>query len=56
MLLGGIYSKKKKFDKALRCIEILNSNEPNILINKAKCLYYLNKAPEAERIIRSLHN
>jgi len=54
MLLGGVYNEEKKFDKALECIEILNSNEPEILVNKARCLYYLNRAPEAERIIRSL--
>ena len=54
MLLGGVYNEEKKFDKALECIEILNSNEPDILVNKARCLYYLNRAPEAERIIRSL--
>ena len=54
-LLGGVYDKEKKFDKALECIEKTTiKNSPEILPNKARCLYYLNRAPEAEKIIRSL--
>ena len=54
MLLGGVYNEEKKFDKALECIEKVKTKDPNLLVNKARCLYYLNRAPEAERIIRSL--
>ena len=54
MLLGGIYNEEKKFDKALECVERVKIKDPGILVNKARCLYYLGKAPEAERIIRSL--
>ena len=34
MLLGGVYNEEKKFDKALECIEILNS-----------CLLYTSPSP-----------
>jgi len=54
MLLAGVYNEEKKFDKALECLEMLNSNTPEILVNKARCLYYLCRAQEAEKIIRSL--
>jgi len=54
MLLGGIYNEEKKFDKALECIERVKIKDPGILVNKARCLYYLGKAPEAEKIVRSL--
>ena len=54
VLLGGVYNEEKKFDKALECIENVKINHPQNLINKARCLYYLCRAPEAERIIRSL--
>ena len=54
MLLGGIYNEEKKFDKALECVERVKIKDPGLLVNKARCLYYLGKAPEAERIIRSL--
>ena len=54
-ILGGVYDSEKKFDKALECIEKTTiNNSPNILPNKARCLYYLNRAPEAEKIVRSL--
>ena len=51
MLLGGVYNEEKKFDKALECIEKVKNKNPNLLVNKARCLYYLNRAPEAERIL-----
>ena len=54
ILLGGVYNEEKKFDKALECIEKVKINHPQNLINKARCLYYLCRAPEAERILRSL--
>ncbi len=44
MLLGGVYNEEKKFDKALECIEKVKSKDPEILVNKARCLYYLNRA------------
>jgi len=53
-LLAGVYHDERKFDKALECIENLTIKDSNVLVNKARCLYYLNRAPEAERIIKSL--
>ena len=58
-ILGGVYNEEKKFDKALECIEKLGhfggkAHDPQMLVNKARCLYYLNRAPEAESLIRSL--
>ena len=59
-LLGAVYHEEKKFDKALECLELFYNDElephkkVNVLVNKANCLYYLKRAPEAERIIRSL--
>ena len=53
-ILGGVYHDQKKFDKALECIEKIKTKDLNLLVNKARCFYYLGRAPEAERIIRSL--
>ena len=52
-LLGGIYHEEKNYSKALECLEKVTPNE-NVLIHKAKILYYLERAPEAEAILRSL--
>lgn len=52
-LLGKLYHDDKEFDKALECMNALPES-PGVLINKAKCLYYLKRAPEAEKIIKSL--
>jgi hypothetical protein len=38
---------------ALECMNALPES-PGMLINKAKCLYYLKRAPEAEKLIKSL--
>jgi len=54
MILGAVYNEEKKFDKALECIENLKIEDDHIRVNRARCLYYLCRAPEAERIIRSL--
>ncbi len=52
-LLGKLYHDDKEFDKALECMNALPES-PGVLINKAKCLYYLKRAPEAEKLIKSL--
>ena len=52
-LLGKLYHDDKEFDKALECMNTLPES-PGMLINKAKCLYYLKRAPEAEKLIKSL--
>ena len=52
-LLAGIHHEEKNYSKALECIERVTPNE-NVLIHKAKILYYLERAPEAEAILRSL--
>lgn len=52
-LLGKLYHDDKEFDKALECMNALPQS-PGVLLNKAKCLYYLKRAPEAEKIIKSL--
>jgi tetratricopeptide (TPR) repeat protein len=52
-LLGKLYHDDKEFDKALECMNALPES-PGMLINKAKCLYYLKRAPEAEKLIKSL--
>ena len=52
-LLAGIYNEEKNYSKALECIEKVPPNE-TVLIHKAKILYYLERAPEAEAILRSL--
>ena len=52
-LLAGIHHEEKNYSKALECVEKVTP-EPNVLINKAKILYYLERAPEAEAILRSL--
>ena len=52
-LLAGTYYEDKKFDKTLECLDKLPET-PYLLINKASCLYFLHRAPEAEEIIRSL--
>ena len=56
MLLGGVYNEEKKFDKSLECIEKVGNLNLSGLLNKARCLYYLGRAPESERIIKSLHS
>ena len=53
-ILAGVYYEERKFDKALKCIEKMKVKSNDLLVNKAMCLYYLNRAPESERIIRSL--
>ena len=52
-LLAGIHHEEKNYSKALECVEKVTPNE-NVLIHKAKILYYLERAPEAEAILRSL--
>ena len=52
-LLAGIHHEEKNYSKALECIEKVTPSE-NVLIHKAKILYYLERAPEAEAILRSL--
>ena len=52
-LLAGTYYEDKKFDKTLECLDKLPET-PYLLINKASCLYFLHRAPEAEEIMRSL--
>ena len=52
-LLGKLHHDDKEFDKALECMNALPES-PGVLLNKAKCLYYLKKAPEAEELIKSL--
>jgi tetratricopeptide (TPR) repeat protein len=52
-LLGKLYHDDKEFEKALECMNALPES-PGMLINKAKCLYYLKRAPEAEKLIKSL--
>ena len=52
-LLAGTYYEDKKFDKTLECLDKLPET-PHTLINRASCLYFLHRAPEAEEIIRSL--
>ena len=52
-LLAGIHHEEKNYDKALECIEKVTP-DPHVLIHKAKILYYLERAPEAEAILRSL--
>ena len=52
-LLSGTYYEDKKFDKTLECLDKLPET-PHLLVNKASCLYFLHRAPEAEEIMRSL--
>ena len=52
-LLAGTYYEDKKFDKTLECLDKLPET-PLTLINRASCLYFLHRAPEAEEIMRSL--
>ena len=52
-LLGKLYHDDKEFENALECMNALPES-PGMLINKAKCLYYLKRAPEAEKLIKSL--
>jgi len=52
-LLARLYHDDKEFDKALQILEELPTS-PAIKSNKAKCLYYLRRAPEAEKIMKSL--
>lgn len=52
-LLAKLYHDDKEFDKALEILESLPS-DPGVKLNKAKCLYYLKRAPEAEKVLRSL--
>jgi tetratricopeptide (TPR) repeat protein len=52
-LLAKLYHDDKEFDKALEILESLPSNL-GVKLNKAKCLYYLKRAPEAEKVLKSL--
>ena len=52
-LLAGTYYEDKKFDKTLECLDKLPET-PHLLVNKASCIYFLHRAPEAEEIMRSL--
>jgi len=52
-LLGKLYHDDKEFDKALECMNALPEN-PGVILNKAKCLYYLKRAPEAEKLLKSI--
>ena len=52
-LLAKLYHDDKEFDKALEILETLPSN-PGVKLNKAKCLYYLKRAPEAEKVLKSV--
>ena len=52
-LLAGIHHEEKNYSEALECVDKVTST-PNVLIHKAKILYYLERAPEAEAILRSL--
>lgn len=52
-LLAKLYHDDKEFDKALEILESLPS-DPGVKLNKAKCLYYLKRAPEAEKVLKSL--
>jgi len=51
--LAGIHHEEKNYSKALECIDKVTPNE-HVLVNKAKILYYLERAPEAEAILRSI--
>jgi tetratricopeptide (TPR) repeat protein len=52
-LLAKLHHDDKEFDKALEILESLPS-DPGVKLNKAKCLYYLKRAPEAEKVLKSL--
>ena len=52
-LLGKLYHDDKEFEKALECMNALPES-PGVILNKAKCLYYLKRAPEAEKLLKSL--
>jgi hypothetical protein len=52
-LLGKLYHDDKEFDKALECMNAIPES-PGVIMNKAKCLYYLKRAPEAEKLLYSL--
>ena len=52
-LLAGIHNEERNYSEALECVEKVPLNE-TVLVNKAKILYYLERAPEAEAILRSL--
>jgi tetratricopeptide (TPR) repeat protein len=52
-LLGKLYHDDKEFDKALECMNALPES-PGVILNKAKCLYYLKRAPEAEKLLKSI--
>jgi tetratricopeptide (TPR) repeat protein len=52
-LLAKLYHDDKEFDKALEILESLPS-DPGVKLNKAKCLYYLKRSPEAEKVLKSL--
>ena len=52
-LLAGTYFEEKNYKKALEWIEKVDL-KPHVIIHKAKILYYLERAPEAEAILRSL--
>ena len=52
-ILAGAYFEERKYDKSLECIEKLTPTY-SVLLKKASCLYYLERAPEAEAIMLSL--
>ena len=52
--LAKIHHDDKEFDKALVVLNNVKNPSPQIKVNRAKCLYYLRRAPEAEKLIKSL--
>ena len=49
--LAKIHHDDKEFDKALAVLNNIKNPSPQIKVNRAKCLYYLRRAPEAEKLI-----
>jgi uncharacterized protein HemY len=47
-LLGKLYHDDKEFEKALECMNALPES-PGMLINKAKCLYYLKESTRGRK-------
>ncbi|MBM3207925.1 MAG: glycosyltransferase family 9 protein [Chlamydiae bacterium] len=56
LLLARIHHDEKEFQDSLRALDFLLSHveDDNLLSNKAKCLYYLKKANESQKILESL--
>jgi hypothetical protein len=52
-VLAKVYFDLKKFDKSLECLDAILkfAYDDNYMLNKARCLYYLRKADEAEDIV-----